>query len=103
MYILCKCKCKFDGKKCNSDEWWNNNKYWCECKKRHVCEKDYIWNPAACSGENESYLARIMADSVITSDEIFEEETKTAKTIFYEQKNAICKKKQNSIFYLPFY
>ena len=44
-----------------------------------------------------------MADSVITSDEIFEEETKTAKTIFYEQKNAICKKKQNSIFYLPFY
>ena len=101
MYILCKCKCKFDGKKCNSDEWWNNNKYWCECKKRHVCEKDYIWNPAACRGENESYLAWIMADSVITSDEIFEE-AKTATTIFYE-KNAIYKKKQNSIFYLPFY
>ena len=42
-----------------------------------------------------------MADSVITSDEIFEE-AKTATTIFYE-KNAIYKKKQNSIFYLPFY
>ena len=24
------CKCKFDGKKCNSDQWWNNDK--CECK-----------------------------------------------------------------------
>ena len=19
------CKCKFDGKKCNSDQWWNND------------------------------------------------------------------------------
>ena len=38
-----------------------------------------------------------MADSVITSDEIFEEEAKTATTIFYE-KNAIYKKK-NKILY----
>ena len=30
--ILCKCKCKFDGKKCNSDQWWNNDKCWCKCK-----------------------------------------------------------------------
>ena len=30
--ISCKCKCKFDGKKCNSDQWWNNDKCWCECK-----------------------------------------------------------------------
>ena len=21
--ILCKCKCRFDKKKCNSDQWWN--------------------------------------------------------------------------------
>ena len=20
-------KCKFDGRKCNSDQWWNNNKF----------------------------------------------------------------------------
>ena len=33
-----------DGKKCNSDQWWNNDERRCECKKRHVCEKDYIWN-----------------------------------------------------------
>ena len=25
----CKCKCKFDGKKCNSNQKWNNNKFWC--------------------------------------------------------------------------
>ena len=25
-HISCKCKCKFDGRKCNSDQCWNNNK-----------------------------------------------------------------------------
>ena len=25
-YISCKCKCKFDGKKCNSDQLWDNDK-----------------------------------------------------------------------------
>ena len=32
-HISCKYKCKFDGRNCNSDQWWNNNKCWCECKK----------------------------------------------------------------------
>ena len=22
----CECKCKFDGRKCNSDQWWNNDR-----------------------------------------------------------------------------
>ena len=22
-HMSCECKCKFDGKKCNSDQWWN--------------------------------------------------------------------------------
>ena len=39
-HILCECKCRFDGKKCNSYQWWNNYKCECESKKRHVCEKD---------------------------------------------------------------
>ena len=43
--ISCKCRCKFDGTKCNSNQMWNNNSCWCECKKHHICEKDYIWNP----------------------------------------------------------
>ena len=27
-HISCKCKCKFDGRKrkCNSNQWWNNDK-----------------------------------------------------------------------------
>ena len=38
-YVPCQCKCKFDERKCNSDKWWNNDKYGCECKMRHVCKK----------------------------------------------------------------
>ena len=51
-HIPCKCKCRFDGRKFDSDQWWNNDKCSCECKKRHVWEKDYAWNPATCSWEN---------------------------------------------------
>ena len=25
-HISCECKCRFDGRKCNSDHWWNNDK-----------------------------------------------------------------------------
>ena len=32
-HISCKCKCKFDGRSCNSDQWWNNDKCRWECKK----------------------------------------------------------------------
>ena len=33
-------KCKFGGRECNSDQWWNKDKCWYECKKRHVYERD---------------------------------------------------------------
>ena len=39
-HISCECECKFDGRKCNSDQWWNNDKCWCTYKKRHVIEKN---------------------------------------------------------------
>ena len=29
-HISCKFKCNFDGRKCNSDQWWNNDKCRCE-------------------------------------------------------------------------
>ena len=70
--ISCECKCRFNGEKCNSDQWWNNDKCLCECKKRHVCEKDYIWNPATYSCQNGKYLGSIMDDSAITCDEIID-------------------------------
>ena len=53
-------------------------------KKKHVCEKDYFWNPATCSRENGKYLASITDDAVITCDEIVEE-TKTITPNFNEK------------------
>ena len=46
-HISSKCKCKFDGIKCNSNQKWSNYKCRCDCKnpmKHHVWERDYIWN-----------------------------------------------------------
>ena len=79
----CECKCKLDGRNCISDQWWSNHKCRSECQKRHVCEKDYVWNPATCNCENGKYLASIMDDSAIRRDEIiesYEEEAKLSRT-----------------------
>ena len=78
--ILCECKYKFDGRKCNLDQWWNNDKCWCECKKRHVCESDYVWSLTTCNCKNGKYLASIIDDSVITCDEIIESYNVEIKT-----------------------
>ena len=75
-HTSCKCKCKFDGRKCNSNQRWNNNKSLCECKnlkEHHVRKKDYICNSATCSCENGKYFASIVDNSVITCDEFIEE------------------------------
>ena len=80
-------KCKFDRKKCNSNQKWNNDKCLCKCKieKHCVHRKDYIWNPATYSCENSKYVGSTIDDSVITSDEIMEE-TRTVPTSFDEKK-----------------
>ena len=65
-HILCECKCKFDGTKCNSNQWWSNDNCRCECKKRHVCEKD-VWNPSIYNWENGKNLAIIM-DEIICGE-----------------------------------
>ena len=67
-------KSKLDGIKCSSNQQWSNDKCWCGCKKHHLCEEDYIWNPAICSCQNEKYLASIINDSVITCNEIIDAE-----------------------------
>ena len=87
--ISCECKCKFDGKKCNANQWLNNNKCRCECKKHHICEKFYVWNPATCNCENGKYLASIIDNSGIICDNViksYDEETKTIPTNFNEKK-----------------
>ena len=73
----CECKWKFDSRKCNSNQKWNNDKSRCRCKKHHICEKDYIWNPATCSCENGKYLASTIDNLVITCDEIIDAEAKS--------------------------
>ena len=89
-HVSCGCKCIFDGRTYNSNQMWNNYKYW--WKKDHICKKDYIWNSAICTCEHGKYLASINDDSGITCDEIIDtEETKTIP------KNIICETK---IFYV---
>ena len=57
-------------------------------KSCHVCEKDYVQNPATCNCEDGKYLASIMDDSAITCDEIIEsyhEETKLFQQILMKR------------------
>ena len=74
--------------KCNSYQWWNNDKCQCECKKRHKCGKDYIWNPSTGNCENGKWLASIMDDLAITCDEIIDSYVKKSS---FNEKKAICK------------
>ena len=88
-HILCECKYRFDGNKYNSDQWCNNNKYQCKCKKRHICVKGYIWNRSTCNCKHGKYLAIIIDDAVFTCDEVIgscDEETKTIVTHFNDKK-----------------
>ena len=86
-HMQCKYKCRFDGRKCNSDQWWNNDKCWCECKKHHGYEKDYVWNHSTCNCENGKYLASIMADSATMCDGVIE--SYDEETNFNEKKQPI--------------
>ena len=85
-HVPCKYKCKFDGRDCNSNQNWNNDKRLCECKKHNMWKKDYIWNPATYSWKNGKYLAIIIVDWVITCDEINDAKTKILPTNFNEKK-----------------
>ena len=98
-HISWKCKYRFDGKICNSDQWWNNDKCRCEYKKRHVCEKYYVWNPATRICENGKYFASIIDDSMIPCDEIIE--SYDGETNFNEKKQPV--KRKTFIIYLHFY
>ena len=99
-HISGECKCTFDGTKCNLNQWSNNNKSTCECKK-HIWENDVVWNCATCNCENRKYLASIMDDSTIICDEVmksYDEEIKTIPTNFNEKK-VTCK---TQFFYVLF-
>ena len=72
-HISWKCQFKFEGRKCNSNQKWNNDKCRCECKnpKEHnVCKRNYIKILATSAYENGKHSGRIIYASVITCDEI---------------------------------
>ena len=59
-HISYACKCKFHGRKCNSNQKWNNGKCRCRHKNRkehYLCNKYCIWNSDTCSCGNGKYLA----------------------------------------------
>ena len=74
----------------------NNDKCQYKCKKRRVCEKDYVWNRTTCNCENGKYLASIKVNSGITCDEIIDVEE-----INSDEKNLTCKT-QNFYILLAF-
>ena len=88
-HISYECKCRFDERKCNSDQWWSNDKCRCECAKPHVCENDHVGNPATCSCENEKYLASTLGDSAIACDEVIESYDEDVKTTLYDETKTI--------------
>ena len=78
-HISCKCICKFDGRKCNSNQKQNNDKCRYNCKnpkEYNRSKKNYIWNATLCSFENAEYSASTIDDLVITCDEILDGSTK---------------------------
>ena len=74
----------FDGTKCNSNQWWNNDKCQCKCKRHNVGEKDCVRNLATYNYKNGKYLASIMGESAIICNDA------DNKTNFIEKK-ASCK------------
>ena len=84
MHISCKCKCKFDGRKCTSNQKWNSDKSRCDCKnlkEYRVCGKVYFRNPTIWSSENSDYAGSV-DDSVFTWDKIIDEtKSSSPKTI----------------------
>ena len=63
-HISYKCICKFDSRKCNSNQKGNNDKCQCEHKnltEHHVCVKKVtFWNPVTCTSETGKYLTVLL-------------------------------------------
>ena len=97
--LSCEFEYKFDDRKRNPNQKWNNNKCRCECKKHHPREKDYSINPATYNCKISKYLASIIDSSVIICDEIIDVEAKSYDegtkivTTSFKKKNAIGKTK----------
>ena len=50
-HVSCECKCKFDDRKCNSNQKWNNNKVRCSIKIIIIYARSMIDNLVATCDE----------------------------------------------------
>ena len=92
-HTSCECKCKFDGRKCNSDQWRNNNV--------DVSVKNVMYVKGITFGILLHVVVKmenIMDDSAVICDEVIE--SYEEETNFNEKKQPV--KCKNSIFYLHF-
>ena len=72
-HMSCKCKFKFESKKYNANQKWNNNECWCDCEHvKNICEKESYLELCNMYWENGKYVGSIIDDSVIICDEIVE-------------------------------
>ena len=88
-------------KKCNSNQWWNNDKCRCECKKVMYVKKVMFGILLHC--DNGKYLASIIDDSAIICDEVIDADDGETKTIpiNFNEKKVTCKT-QNFYILLAF-
>ena len=88
----------FDGRKCNLNQKWNNDKCWRECEnpiEHCACKEYFVWNSGVFSCETDEYLKNycyvknLFNCSVITCDNIID----TSSTVSCDS----IKKKKNEI------
>ena len=70
-YISSKCKCKFEGRKRNSNQKSNDDNFRCECKnskEKNTFEKRFIQNHTSCICKNVEDLTCAIDHSLIMCD-----------------------------------
>ena len=70
-HISCECKCKFDGRNCNPDQWWNNENVDVSVKNVMYVKK-ILFGILLHVIVKIPYLPSIMDDSAIMCDQIIE-------------------------------
>ena len=75
-HISCECKYKFDGRKFNSNHWWNNDKCWCECKSIIYARNIVFRILLHVLAKIVNIYANIIDNSVIMFDELIDVEVK---------------------------
>ena len=52
-HISCNSRCLFRGRKCNINQKWNKEKFWCEYKNPN---ENYVWDPSTWAWKKKESL-----------------------------------------------